>query len=92
MKELEGKLQSQTLSILFDLGASLSYINPRVVENCKLQSQKFKSPCLVQLATGTRITVNTKVSDCILEIVRQYIPIELNILPLGYYDILLGMD
>ena len=51
MIELEGKLLSQPVSILVDLGASLSYISPKVVENCKLQSHKFRKSWLVQLAT-----------------------------------------
>ena len=44
MIELEGKLYSQTVSILVDPGTSLSYMNPQIVEKCNLQGQKFKSP------------------------------------------------
>ena len=40
MIELEGKLLSQTVSVLVDPGASLSYISPKLVEVCKLPSQK----------------------------------------------------
>ena len=36
MIELEGKLISQPVSILVDLGASLSYVSPKIVEICKL--------------------------------------------------------
>ena len=43
MIELEGKLLSQPVSILVDPGASLSYVSPKVVEICKLQSQKLKT-------------------------------------------------
>lgn len=38
MIELEGKLLSQIVSILVDPGAILSYVNPIIVENYKLQS------------------------------------------------------
>lgn len=38
MIELEGKLCSQTVPILVDPGASLSYINPKIVEIRKLKS------------------------------------------------------
>ena len=51
MIELESKLLSQSVSILVDPGASLSYINPKIVEICKLKSQKLKNPWMVQLAT-----------------------------------------
>jgi len=34
MIECEGMIVNQHVSILFDLGASLSYISPNVVEKC----------------------------------------------------------
>ena len=36
MVEVEGKLNQIPISILIDLGASLSYISPDLVEKCKL--------------------------------------------------------
>ena len=68
MIKLEGKLQTQFVSILVDPGARLTYINPRIVENCKLQQQKFKNPWLVQLAMGAKRRVNAKVPKYELEI------------------------
>ena len=47
MIELEGKFLSQLVSILVDPGASLSYVSPKLVEICKLKSQKFRNPWLV---------------------------------------------
>ena len=92
MIELEGKIQIQSVSILVDLVANLSYIHPCIVKNCKLENQKFKNPWLVQLATGEKRRVNSKVSNCELVIGDQHIIVELNILPLGSYNILFGMD
>ena len=37
MIELEGKILSQFVSILVDLGVSLSYVNQKIVEVCKLK-------------------------------------------------------
>ena len=34
---LEGKLLSESVSILVDPGASLSYVNPKIIEVCKLK-------------------------------------------------------
>lgn len=51
MVEFEGKIFDRSVSVLVDLGATLSYVSPKVVEKCNLQSVKFKSPWLVQLAT-----------------------------------------
>jgi len=36
MVEVEGTLKQTPISILIDLGASMSYISPGIVEKCKL--------------------------------------------------------
>eukprot|EP00253_Pinus_taeda_P025982 PITA_25982 len=92
MVEFEGKISDLTIAVLIDPGATLSYVNPKVVECCNLQSVKFKSPWLVQLATGAKRRVITKVSDCSFTIAGQPVMADLNVLRLGSYDILIGMD
>eukprot|EP00253_Pinus_taeda_P017231 PITA_17231 len=92
MVEFEGKISNLTISVLIDPGATLSYVNPKVVERCNLQSAKFKNPWLVQLATGAKRQVTAKINDCSFTIADQPITADLNILPLGSYDILIGMD
>ena len=54
MVEVEGKLNQTPISILIDLGASLSYISPDLVEKCKLSVENFAKSLLVQLATGAK--------------------------------------
>eukprot|EP00253_Pinus_taeda_P028129 PITA_28129 len=92
MVEFEGKLLDLAVTILIDPGATLSYISPRIVELCKLQPIKFRDPWLVQLATGAKRQVIAKVKNCPLKITGQTITADLNVLPLGSYDILIGMD
>eukprot|EP00253_Pinus_taeda_P015904 PITA_15904 len=92
MVEFEGKFSNLPISVLIDPGATLSYVNPKVVERCNLQSVKFKNPWLVQLATGAKRKVTSKINNCSFTIVDQPITADLNILPLGSYDILIGMD
>ena len=41
MVEIKGMINIQTISILIDTGASLSYISPKIVELCKLVPEKF---------------------------------------------------
>lgn len=41
MVEVEGTLKHTPISILIDLGASLSYVSPSIVEKCQLQKSKF---------------------------------------------------
>ena len=54
MVEVEGKLNQKPISILIDLGASLSYISPDLVEKCKLSVENFTKSWLVQLVIGVR--------------------------------------
>ena len=63
MIEFEGKIFDQTISILINLRANLSYISPKIVKQCCLQVVKFKSPWLVQLATGEKRRVLAKVNS-----------------------------
>eukprot|EP00253_Pinus_taeda_P015939 PITA_15939 len=92
MVEFEGKISNLTISVLVDLGATLSYVSPKIVERCKLQPVKFKNPWLVQLATGAKRRVIAKISNCSFTIAEQPVTADLNVLPLGSYDILIGMD
>lgn len=63
MIEFEGKIFNQTMFILIDCIATLSCISPKIVEQCSLQVVKFKNPWLVQLATGAKRRVSTKVRN-----------------------------
>ena len=92
MVEFEDKIFDLTVAFLIDPGATLSYISPKVVEHCKLQSVKYKNPWLVQLATGAERQVLAKVNDCSLTIAGQPVMADLNVLPLGSYDVLISMD
>eukprot|EP00253_Pinus_taeda_P031671 PITA_31671 len=92
MVEFEGKISNLTISVLIDPGATLSYVSPRVVEQCSLQSVKFKNPWLVHLATGAKRRVTAKVNNCSFTIADQPVTADLNVLPLGSYDLLIRMD
>lgn len=92
MIECEGMISDQHVSVLFDPGASLRYISPKVVEKCQLQSNKFKKSWLVQLAVRTKRRVSAKTENCHIIVSGQPIHVDMNILPLGSYDVLIGMD
>ena len=80
------------ITILIDPGASLSYISPQIAEKCYLNVEKFDNSWLVQLATGAKRKVNCYVNACILDMNGFKTAVKLNVLPLGSYDILIGMD
>ena len=56
--ELEGIIAKQLVSILIDLGPSLSYVAPQTVDKCKLQPIRHVKQWLVQLATGNKRKVS----------------------------------
>ena len=92
MVEVEGKINQTPIAILIDLGASLSYISPKLVEKCKFHVEKFVSSWLVQLASGAKRKVTCFVKKCVIVMDQFETFVKLNVLPLGSYDILIGMD
>ena len=93
MVKIEGKICSQTLSILIDHGSSLSYILPVIVEKCKLTKNKLEISWLVQLATGTKREVVDYKPNCHLDMNGVQNRAKLNLLPLSAYDVtLICMD
>ena len=59
---------------------------------CTLKKSKHRRSWLVQLATGTKKKVSEVVRKCPLVIDGLVTYANLNVLPLGSYDILIGMD
>jgi hypothetical protein len=90
--EIEGKINNTRISILIELGATLSYITLDVVESNKLKKLKHTKSWLVQLATGTKRKVVDFISDFEFILDGQNIRTNLNILPLGSYDMIIEMD
>ena len=64
MVEVQGMIENHFVSILIDLGASLSDISPSIVEKCNLSLKIFEKSWLVQLATGTKRKVVNYVESC----------------------------
>eukprot|EP00253_Pinus_taeda_P021984 PITA_21984 len=77
-------------------GARLVAVYPRLARLWKTVRQNINPPWLnlklVQLATGAKRRVAAKISNCSFTIVGQPVTTDLNVLPLGSYDILIGMD
>jgi hypothetical protein len=92
MIEVEGMTNNQSIAILIDSGASISYIDPKMVESLQLPRSKHGKSWLVQLATGAKRKVNEMVKSCIIDMNGLITREDLNILPLGSYDCLIGID
>ena len=72
---------------MIDPGSTHSYITPRLVEICAFKKVKHRKPCLVQLAIVTKRKVSEVVEKCPLVTC-----VDMNVLLLGSYDVLIGMD
>jgi hypothetical protein len=92
MIEVEGKIINQHVSILIDSGEIHCYIDPNIVDRLHLEKSKLGKASLVQLATGTKRRIYDMVRSCSISLNGMNTSIDLNIIPLGSYDILIGMD
>jgi hypothetical protein len=92
MIEVEGKNINHHVAILFDSGASHCYIDPKIVDKLHLEISKLGKASLVQLATGTKRRIHDMVRSCSISLNGVNNSMDLNIIPLGSYDILIGMD
>ena len=90
--EVAGKIAMQSVFILIGPGSTHSYITPIVVEIYALKKLKHRKSWLVQLATRTKRKVSEVVEKCPLVMNGIVTYVDLNVLPLGSYDILIGMD
>lgn len=90
--EASSVLHDSSISILFDSGASNSFISPLVVERCGLMATSQGEKWQVELASGSKLVVEKFVQYCSLSIGALSTKVNLRILPLGSYDVVLGMD
>ena len=92
MVEVEGEIIEQIVSILIDPGSTHIYITIGLVQMCTLKKSKNRRSWLVQLATSTKKKVSEVVRKCPLVIDGLITFVDMNFLPLGSYDVLIGMD
>ena len=90
--DVEGKIVEQSISILIDPRSTHSYITPRIAQIFSFKKLKHSKSWLVQLATGTKRKVSEIIEKCPLYTDGLFTYANLNIMPLGSYDILIGMD
>jgi hypothetical protein len=90
--EVEGMLNNQPFTNLIDSRDSHCYIDPRVVESFHLSIRKHEKSWLVKLDTGTKRKFTELVKSCPVDMKGLSTKTELNVLPLGSYDCLIGMD
>ena len=91
MIEVEGKIINHHVAILIDSIERHCYIYPKIVDTLHLEKSKIEKSSLVHLSTRTKRRINEVVIGCPISIKRVTTNVDLNIIPLGYYDILIGI-
>ena len=93
MVEVEGKILQTSISISREVGSNLSYISSKIVKKWKLTKERHRKSWLIQLQTSTKIKVMEIVKDYRIDLNRMSTKIKyLNILHLGSYEVIIGMD
>jgi hypothetical protein len=86
---VEGKIINHLVSILVDQGESHCYIDPKIVDILHLEKSNLEKSSFVQLAIGTKRRIHDMVRGCSISINGVNTNDDLNIIPLGSYDILI---
>ena len=92
MIEVDGKILDKPISILIYSSSTLSYISPKLVYLCKMRKYDFEKSWLMQLANGTKTKVTSFIYSCEVHMKDLITKVYLNVLPLIFYDVLIGMD
>jgi hypothetical protein len=92
MIEVEGMTNNHAFTILIDSRDIHSYMDPKVVERFIFPRSKHGKYWLVHLATGAKRKVFELVKSCPVGMNGLCTKADLNILSLGSYDFLIGMD
>jgi hypothetical protein len=89
--QLHAFIGKHEVLILVDSGSSTSFINQQLAD-LLLGSQLLPRPCRVNVADGTQHKCNSFLPGCQWSSQGHQFSTDLKILPLGAFDVILGMD
>ena len=78
--------------ILFDFGASHSFIAASYVEELGLEVETLEKSLYVSSPLGTRVSVQWICRNCELKISGILLIVDLRVMDITEFDIILGMD
>lgn len=87
---LAGKVNGSKVEILIDSGASLSFVNPDVVQRLKLKTEDIK-PLGVRVANGEKLECRSIARDVPLQLRGYEFENTLYVLPIMGVDVILGV-
>ena len=78
--------------VLFDSGASHSFIAASCVNVLGLKVESLEKPLHVSSPLGIRMRIDKICRDCELEISRILLTVDLRVMDISDFDVILGMD
>ena len=78
--------------VLFDSGASLSFIAVSCVKEYGLEVETLEKPLHVSSPLGTKVSVDMICRDCELEISGILLTVDFRVMDMPDFDFILGMD
>ena len=78
--------------ILFDSGASNSFIATSCVNVLGLKVESLGKPLHVSSPLGIRVRVDQICQDCVLEISKIMLTVDLWVMDISDFDVIIGMD
>lgn len=89
--QLHAYIAAHEALILVDSGSSASFINKQLADRLS-EAQKLQKACLVKVADGSQYRCSTLLPACQWTSQGSTFNTDLKILPLGSFDVILGMD
>ncbi|XP_074346892.1 uncharacterized protein LOC141685702 [Apium graveolens] len=80
------------VKVLFDSGASKSFISKECVSKMNLILEDLNEPLLIEVANQDTVSVNRLCPRCHIEIGGHFFSVDLLPFQLGEFDVILGMD
>ena len=78
--------------MLFDYGASHSFIAASIVIDLGLEVEALEEPLYVSSPLGIRVRIGMICRGCELEISEIFLTVDLRVMDMSEFDIILGMD
>ena len=78
--------------VLFDYGASHSFIATSCVKELGLEVETLENPLHASSPQGTRVSVDMICRDCEVEISGILLTMNLRVMDMSDFDVILGMD
>ncbi|XP_028088483.1 uncharacterized protein LOC114289046 [Camellia sinensis] len=85
-------LMNSWVKVLFDSGASHSFISTACVTSLGLEPETLEIAISVALPLGGQTRVNLVCKSCELEISGSYLICDLRVMDMSDFDVILGMD